>query len=171
MPPDTPWPRAPRGGWIEWPDDAGPEYVRRYPHGFRVVGRCRSCGCTAQWACRDGGQGCCWVNARLTLCSRCAARPGRRRFRRRRLGREAVAAIRAWWAQRQAQAADLEAAYHRAYAADHGTHRHFEVEVDGQQMRIFGDPHMDEATLRALVIAGQAMAAAAKRAVAQGERP
>lgn len=59
-------------------DDWGP----RYPRGFHTAGRCRRCGCTRNRACRDGGQGCTWVNSQATLCSRCAARPGRRRHRR-----------------------------------------------------------------------------------------
>lgn len=73
------------------------DWEPRYQLGFHTMGRCRRCGCTERRACRDGGHGCHWANDRATLCSRCAAQPTRRRFRRRRLSREAVKALRAYW--------------------------------------------------------------------------
>lgn len=73
-----------------WDDDD-----RRYPAGFRRDGVCVRCGCTEHRPCRDGVQGCHWVFP--GVCSRCADRPDRKRFRRRRLGPEAAKARRAYW--------------------------------------------------------------------------
>lgn len=78
---------------LDWPEEA-----RRYPDGFRRRGVCARCGCTVHRGCRDGGQGCHWVNAAMTRCSRCQRFCGRRRFRRTRRGLNAAAAVRAFWA-------------------------------------------------------------------------
>jgi hypothetical protein len=75
-----------------WDDD---DYRRYWPR-FSTTGRCRRCGCTERRACRDYGRGCYWANDRATLCSRCAGFPDRRRFRRRRMGPEVAAALRAF---------------------------------------------------------------------------
>ena len=87
---------------IEWPDDAPPELVRRYGPRFSTRGRCRRCGCTERRGC-PGSRiwGCAWVNDRRTLCSRCVSRPGRRRYRRPRLGYDTALRFRAWYAERR----------------------------------------------------------------------
>lgn len=76
---------------LGWDDDC------RYPLGFETIGRCRRCGCHERRPCRDGGRGCAWADESRTLCSRCARFPERRRFRRTRLGLNAVAAHIAAW--------------------------------------------------------------------------
>lgn len=84
---------------IEWPDDAPPAALRRYWPRFTTAGRCRRCGCTARRACRaQHGTTCWWTNRQQTLCSRCVSRPGRRRYRRPRLGHTRAEQIRAWHA-------------------------------------------------------------------------
>lgn len=96
---------------VEWPDDAPPELVRRYGPRFSTRGRCRRCGCTNDRGCRPRqGMGCWWVNGtRQTLCSRCVAMPGRRRYRRPRTGYTRAMQIRAWHAERRAgEAFELE---------------------------------------------------------------
>lgn len=90
---------------VEWPDDAPPSLVRRYPQGFRALGRCRRCGCTEQRGCPGHRVwGCAWVDARQTLCSRCEECPGRRRYRRPRLGYDTALRFRAWYAERREEA-------------------------------------------------------------------
>lgn len=87
---------------IEWPDDAPPAALRRYWPRFSTRGRCRRCGCTAGRACRAAhGTTCWWTNRQQTLCSRCVSRPGRRRYRRPRVGHTRAAQIRRWYADRQ----------------------------------------------------------------------
>ncbi|HMQ32378.1 MAG TPA: hypothetical protein PKD53_16720 [Chloroflexaceae bacterium] len=86
---------------IEWPDHAPPAALRRYWPRFSMRGRCRRCGCTARRGCRPRqGRSCWWTNRRQTLCSRCVAYPGRRRYRRPQLGHARAAQIRAWYADR-----------------------------------------------------------------------
>lgn len=88
---------------IEWPDDAPPAALRRYWPRFSTRGRCRRCGCTARRACSaQHGTTCWWTNRRETLCSRCVSHPGRRRYRRPRLGHTRARQIRAWYADRAA---------------------------------------------------------------------
>lgn len=91
------------GRIVEWPDDAPPSLVRRYPRGFRALGRCRRCGCTARRGCRCGARlSCWWVDLAGTLCSRCVSRPGRRRYRRPRTGHTRAMLIWRWYAERRA---------------------------------------------------------------------
>lgn len=76
------WPLDFSAGLCEFEAALGWDDGPLYPDGFRRIGVCRCCGCTPYRACRDGDQGCHWIEE--TRCSRCTRFPGRRRWRRRR---------------------------------------------------------------------------------------
>lgn len=135
---------------LSWGD--GP----RYPLGFHTAGRCRRCGCTERRGCRNGRRGCWWTNMQATLCSRCASYPGRRRYRRRRLA--ALLPSLDWWQERRLW---------RHLARARGGHCCFEIDVDGEPVRVLGDSHMDAETREALKSVFRAAHAAAER----GELP
>lgn len=140
----------------------------RYPDGIRTAGRCRRCGCTPRRACTlpdavlvpGVRMPCGWADDRCTLCSACWHRPERRRYRRPRLGHTAALAIRQWYAEQRAWRTDVQAAYERAQ----GEHRRVVVDLDGEPLTIYGDPHMDAETLAALMT----IARAARRMIEGG---
>lgn len=84
---------------------------------FLLSGRCRRCGCTDARACRGG---CMWADGedRYTLCTRCAAQPGRRRFRRRRRPPQAPA-LRPWRPPLALRWADVWQAIRADWDVDH----------------------------------------------------
>lgn len=109
---------------------------------------------------------------RETLCSRCVSYPGRRRYRRRRLGHARALQIRAWYAERAALAGVAEQLRWEA--------RHAAVEdqrdvllasaaaveryaADGPVVTVCKAEDLDPATLAALGALARATIAAAER--------
>lgn len=123
-----------------------------YPDGFRRIGVCRRCGCTERRACADGGQGCCWVDDRFTLCSRCDRFPGRQRMRRRRAARWILWA----WMWRRRTAPLWQARDRRRWG------------IQGAWLTICGDPQeMHPETVKAL----RSLVEKVNAAAARGELP